>query len=190
MKKNILERYSRTRDNKLIIDITADRVEDLYNNFDKHTPYVKKDLDQDLVAYLIDSASDMGKNNFIIQFHLDTPADKIIRSRVETSTYNYFMYLIELERRVLSKLMRSSIILSSIGIIILSLSVWLNQNLSEQATVIEHVIAEGLNVAAWVSLWNAIANYLINWSPHRQRIKMYARIANAPIVFKENNDNN
>ena len=66
--KKILERYSRTADNKVIIDIAAGKVEDIYNYLDKHAPYRKKDLDQDLVEYLIDSVSEIGKEDFVIQF--------------------------------------------------------------------------------------------------------------------------
>ena len=53
MKKQILGRYSRTPDNKLMIDVVAGKVIDLFNDFDKHAPYIKKDLDPDLVEYMI-----------------------------------------------------------------------------------------------------------------------------------------
>ena len=42
--KEILDRYSCSDDGKIIIDITADKIEYLYNDFDKHTPYIKKNL--------------------------------------------------------------------------------------------------------------------------------------------------
>ena len=48
-----LERYERTSDGKLIIDVSAARVEDLYSNFDRSAPYVRRDLDEDLADYLI-----------------------------------------------------------------------------------------------------------------------------------------
>ena len=78
---------------------------------------------------------------------------------------------------------RSSLTLSAIGIVILFLSVWINQKTAGELTVIGHVFAEGLTVAAWVSLWNAIAIFLINWAPHRRQIKMYKQISKAKILF-------
>lgn len=185
MRKNILDRYIRSADDELIIDITAGKVEDLYNDFDKHTAYVKKDLDQDLAEYLIDSASEIGKEDFIIQFRLDTVADESLTSRVKTSIYNYFQYLSDLELREFSRMKQTSFILFIIGVVILFLSVWINQNITEGDTVITHVFAEGLNVAAWVSLWNAIATFLINWAPHRRTIKLYSRISTATILFNK-----
>ncbi len=185
MKKQILDRYSRTADNKVIIDIAARKVEDLYNDFDKHAPYKKKELDQDLAEYLIDSVSEIGKENFVIQFRLATQADTSLTSRVEKSIHNYFRYLKVLEYRELRRMTRSSFILFFIGVVILVLSVWTSENITGEDTVIGHVFAEGLNVAAWVSLWNAIATYLINWAPHHHQIKKFDRISKSTILFHD-----
>lgn len=61
------------------------------------------------------------------------------------------------------------------GVVILFLAVLTRENISGSGDdmVIAHVLAEGLNVAAWVSLWHAIARYLINWAPHHRQVKMY-----------------
>lgn len=185
MRKEILDRYSRTPDNKLMIDIAAGKIEDLYNDLDQYAPYVKKELDPDLVEYLIDSVNEIGKEDFVIHFRFmtPTPSDSKQAARVKTSIHNYFLYLKELEFRELARMTRTSLILFFIGVVVLSLSVWVNQKIADNDTVIKHVFAEGLNVAAWVSLWNAIATFLINWAPRRQQIKMYDRIATATIFF-------
>ena len=185
MKKSILERYSQTVDNEIIIDIAASKVEDLFSDFDKHAPYRKKELDQDLADYLINSASEIGKKKFVIQFRLTKSADDNLTSRVTTSVHNYFLYLIALEFRELRRMARSSLILLVIGIVILFLAVWVNQKIADNVTVIGHVFAEGLTVAAWVSLWNGIANFLINWTPHHRQIKMYKKISKAKIIFSK-----
>ena len=185
MQKQILDRYSRTADNKLMIDIAAGKVADLYNDFDKHAPYRKKELDQDLVEYIIDSVSEIGNEDFVIQFRLKTLADSNMTSRVKTSIHNYFLYLKELESRELARMTRTSFILFFIGVAILFLAVWINQKFPGHETVISNVFTEGLDVAAWVALWNAIATYLVNWAPHRRQIKMYERISAATILFHE-----
>lgn len=183
MKKRILDRYARTADKKLIIDIAAGKVEDLYNNFDKHTPYMKKELDQDLVEYLGECVSEIGNEDFVIQFRFTAAADIRLMARVEASIHNYFLYLKELELRELAKMARTSLILLSLGIAILFLSVWINQKIAGNGNVVAQVFAQGLTVAAWVSLWNALATFLINWTPHRRQIKRYERISKAPILF-------
>ena len=184
MKKTILDRYSRTSDNKIILDICADKVEDLYNNFDKNAPYVKKDLDQDLVEYIIDTVSESGGEDFVIQFRLAAAAESNLAPRVKTSIHNYFLYLKNLEYRMLARMTRTSFILLTVGVLILCLSVWVNQKIAHYGDTINFVFAEGLNVAAWVSLWNGIATFIVEWSPHRKKIKMYEQILKAAVLFR------
>src|SRR5665647_635585 len=101
------------------------------------------------------------------------------------SIHNYLQYLKVLELRELAKMTRSSFILFSIGIVFLFISVWINQKIAGHDGVITHVFAEGITVAAWVSLWNAITIFLINWVPHHQQSKMYERISKAKVLFHE-----
>lgn len=185
MRKTILERYSRTAENEIVLDIAAGKIEDLFSDFDKYAPYVKKDLDQNLVDYIIDSVNEIGKEDFVIQFHFKAPADTNQTSRVKTSIHNYFLYLKELELRELTSMTRTSLILFTIGFVILSLSVLLNKEMSIQGDYISYIFSEGLNVAAWVALWNAIAIFLINWMPHRRKIAMYEKISQATILFND-----
>lgn len=189
MKKQILERYGRTADNQLIIDITAGKVEDLYNNFDRYTTYAKKELQPDLVDYLIESANELGKEQFVIQFRLSHALDDSLMTRVTGSVASYFLYLKELELRSLAKKIRNSLLFFFLGIIILSLAVWFNQHIAGNITVVKKVFAEGLTVAAWVSLWEALATFLVNWAPHRNRIKLYENIARSKIIFVESQAN-
>lgn len=183
--KQILDRYNRTADNKIQIDIAAGKIEEIYNDFDKFAPYVKKELNQDLVEYIIDAVSEIGDEQFIINFNFATVTDVNLISRVQSSIQNYFLYLQELEFRELSAMVRTSIIQFSIGVVILSISVWINQHIKGYNNVVTQVFAQGLNVAAWVSLWHAISTFLINWAPHRKQIKMYQRISTASIRFDE-----
>ena len=185
MKQEILERYSTTEDGKIIIDITADKIEYLYNDFDKHTPYVKKELDQDLVDYLIECLRDIGEDEFLIQFRIAEKVDADLKTRVQTSIQSYFTYLKELEIRDLKRMLRTSSILFFIGIIILTVSVWFNDYVEIHKSVTNKVFAEGLTVAAWISLWESLATFLINWAPHKQQIKVCERLAGASVLFKD-----
>ena len=183
MKKHILDRYSQTDDGKVIIDITAGKIEDLYDDYDKTAPFLKKDLAQGLVDYITDSVREIGKEPFIIRFRLGGSIESGLTERVQKSIYNYFVYLRELEYRELRRMTRTSLILLGVGLSILTLSAWVNQAISEHKSVISGVFAEGLTVAAWVSLWESLATFLINWAPHRRKIKMYERIAESKVLF-------
>lgn len=181
--KGILERYSRTEDQRYIVDITAQRAADLYNNFDRNTPYIRKDLATDLADYLEDSVAELGKEAFVIQINLLEPAAEEVLQRIHDSVHNYFEYMKELEIRRLVRKMKVAMTLFVAGLIILSLSVWVNQQLEQDSTVWQLILAEGLTIAAWVSLWEALATFLINWLPHRRMIRLYTRITGAEIIF-------
>ena len=183
MQRHILDRYSRGSDGSLIIEIAADRVEDLYNDYQKTAPFMKKDLEQELVDYIVDSVSEIGKEPFQLHFSIAGPMDRERESRVRISVREYFQYLKELEYREMRRMFRTSLILFLIGITLLVSLLWFNQKVEARDLMLTRVLSEGLTVAAWVSLWEALATFLINWAPHRRRIGQYRRIAAAPVAF-------
>lgn len=181
--RGILSRYERTRDGKVIIDVYTDRLEDLYNDFDKQAPYMKKDLEPEFVEYLIACAREIGKSPFVIRINLPSrPADEVAL-RVTNSIPGYFMYLRQHERASISRVFRTSAIFLVIGLAILFASVWTHQTFLQGEGVVRRVFAEGMTIAAWVSIWEALASFLIQWPPHRKELKLYERLAEAPIGF-------
>lgn len=106
-----------------------------------------------------------------------------MKKRIISSINSYFLYLKTIEINELTRVMRISTIYFLVGIILLFITVWVNEMLTEQSSVIAEVSAKGLTVAAWVSLWEALATFLVNWTPYTRQIKMYQRIAEAPVKF-------
>jgi hypothetical protein len=182
--KSVLSRYARTEDGRVILDVYTDRLEDLYHDFDRSAPYAKKDLDPEFVDYLIACAREIGKSDFVIRINLPSPPSEEAASRVNKSIPNYFMYLRQLERDNMSKVFRTSITLLGIGLGVLAASLWVHQKFSAADSIPSKVFAEGLTVAAWVSLWESLATFLIQWPPHRKEVKLYERLARAPIGFR------
>lgn len=185
IKQAILERYPQMENSYYIVGISAGKVSDLYNDFDKHMPYVRKELDQDLVEYITDSARDLNKEDFIIQFQLLESPSEEMKTRITKSINSYFIYLKSTELNELSRILRTSMLFFLIGMVLLFLSILANEQLSTETMVITKVFAQGLTVAAWVSLWEALATFIINWAPYTRKIKLYERIAAAPVQFLE-----
>ncbi|MDQ1244988.1 MAG: hypothetical protein QG565_1329 [Campylobacterota bacterium] len=186
MKKEILERYEHTSSGEIIVDISAKRAEDLYSNFDKKSHFLKKDLNQDLVEYMIDSVIEIEQEKFVIQFNFEADVESEVTSRVSNSVNKFFTYLQEHEHRKMKEMLRKSLILFTVGALIATMSVFMNQSQLMQSSIAFAVIAEGLTVAAWVSLWESIATFLIRWTPYKKKISLYERIANAKIIFSFN----
>ena len=184
MKRSVLSRYERDEEGHIVVDVSATRVEDLYNDFDKSAPYVRRDLDQDFADYLIGCVRELSRVPFVIRLTLANVLDEPRRSRIRRSLNTYFVYLAETEVRKILQMFRRSAILFAIGLGILFASVWLNRLLGTDRSVTANVFAEGLTVAAWVSLWEALAIFLIEWFPHRRNVVLYRRLAHADLIFR------
>ena len=188
MKRTVLNRYEKTGDGSVVIDVAAPRVEVLYSNFDKSAPFIRRDLDQDLVDYLIECAREMKHESFILRFTLGQSPDDGKQSRIRQSVNAYFVYLAECERQRVLQMFRRSAILFCIGLAILFLSVSVNHALGPERSVVANVLAEGLTVAAWVSLWESLAVFLVEWFPLRRNTVLYRRLAGAELTFRAEAD--
>jgi hypothetical protein len=184
MKKPIISRYELTEKNEIIIDASVRSVEDLYNNFDRTADYLKKDLDQEFVDYVTDCVREIGRRAFVIRISLSIMPDKVVMDRVRRSVRTFFLYLQETERRQLRAMVRRSLVLFAIGLALLVLAIAATRRFSSSEGVLAEVFAQGLTVAAWVSLWEAIANLFIEWYPRRQEIKRYWHVTKAPVIFR------
>jgi hypothetical protein len=183
IKKDILKRYASTDTGEVIIDVSASRVQDLYDDFDKTAPYMRKDLEEQLVHYLLDCTREIGSTKFVIRFNLDEQIDMDSNLRVKESIKTYFSYLKELEIRNLRGMLRKSFFLLGIGAVILMLSLWIRNITATNENVFFQVIGEGLTVAAWVSLWEALATFLLEWAPTRKEIRLCDRLSQVQIFF-------
>jgi len=185
MKKPIISRYETTKNNEIVVDASIRSVEDLYNNFDRTADYLKKDLDQEFVDYVTDCVREIGKRAFVIRISLSTMPDNTVMDRVRRSVRTFFQYLQETERKELRSMLRRSLVLFTIGLALLVLAIAATRRFSSSEGVLAEVFAQGLTVAAWVSLWEAIANLFIEWYPHRQDIKRYDRVINSTVIFRQ-----
>jgi hypothetical protein len=188
VKRDVLNRYEQDGQGNFILDVSASRVEDLYNDFDKSAPYIRRDLDQDLADYLIGCARELGRFPFKIRFTLVNPLDEPISERIQRSLNTYFLYMAETEVQKILQMFRRSSILFAIGLGILFAAVYLNRLLGPERSVTTNVFAEGLTIAAWVSLWEALAIFLVEWFPHRKNFVLYRRLAHAKLVFRAKNE--
>lgn len=184
----MLDRYAKTSDGRIVIDIAATRIELLYNDFDKNAPFIRRDLNQDLVDYLVSGARELKREPFILQFTLDEAPDDEKQSRIKRSIQEYFLYLAECEQQLVLQMFRRAGVLFCIGLALLFLSVSVNRALGPERSVVANVFAEGLIVASWVSLWESLAVFMIEWFPLRKNRVLYRLLAEAELTFAAKED--
>ena len=184
MKKDILSRYERSETDEIIIDVSVGSIEDLYSYFDKAASYHKKDLDQDFVDYLIGCVKEIKNHKFLIRINLHKHESNERMERVRRSITNYFTYLNQVERQRLTKLINKSIIYFCLGIALITVSLTFKSTPEKDtAGVVLDILKEGITIAAWVSMWQALANFIFGWNPHTQKIKIYRKIISATLLF-------
>ncbi len=183
-RKTVLGRYDRDAGGRVVIDVAVRRIQDLYSDFDRSAPYRRKDLDQEFGEYLSECAGEVGPSDFVVQISLAHFPDEAVRQRVRSSIISFFRYQQELERSAIRTIIKRSIVLFVMGVGLLLLAVLANRRLSQAEGVLAEVFAQGLTVAAWVSLWEAIANLFLEWHPHRARIRTCERIIRADVTFR------
>ena len=182
MKRTIVDRYERTEDGQIVLDVSVQSVEHLYNDFDRTAPYLKKDLDQSFVDHLTESVREIRAHDFVVRISLSQMPDEKVMERVRKSIRTFHTYLRDLELRAVGAMLRRSSVLFVIGLVLLALEA--TRMVSSNEGVLAGMFAQGLTIAAWVSMWEAIANLLLEWHPHRQNIRLYSRIMNAPVMFR------
>ena len=181
IKRPVLGRYEQVESGQYLIDVSANKVESLYNNFDKSSPFIKRDLEQDLVDYLIESARELGRCSYAIRLRFEEPCEASGLSRVQQSVKGYFQYLAHLEKLKIKRLFGQSMVMLMVGMAILFLSVSLHQAIGESPGVMAGVVAEGLTIAAWVAIWEALALLLVELFPCLKNIRLFQRISSAPV---------
>ncbi len=185
MKDSFLHRYELTTDNKIIIDVSVGRIKELYEDYDSAASYIKKDLDQDFVEYLIDCVREIRRHDFIIRINIPYSVESTKKKRLTKSIHHYFAYLEQVEKGEIRKLLRRSFSYFCLGIAFLLPSMVLPFESEENFRVGRLIFQEGLIIGAWVSIWQGFANLLFELSPHLHNIKIYQRIYRREVTFQE-----
>ncbi|MGE0484062.1 MAG: hypothetical protein AB7Q81_07970 [Gammaproteobacteria bacterium] len=184
MSAHPLERYARLDDGRVVFDIAVDGVEDLFDHFERGMPYGRRDLAPAVADYLAECASEVGSAAFVlrVRFARLPPADGA--TRIDQAITSFFDYLAAAERSAMTTMARKSLVLFLLGLGLLFVAVWLNRWLGIERSVVGDVFGEGVTVAAWVALWEALATFIVEWAPHRRELAMYRRLAAAEVLLE------
>jgi hypothetical protein len=147
-------------------------------------PYHRKELDQEFVDYLTDCVSEIGKFPFVVRISLEKMPDEALADRINNSVNNYYIYLKAIEIRAIKSMFRKSAVLFTVGSVLLILAILATRGLASNKTFVAEVFSQGLTIAAWVSLWEALVNIFLEWHPHKDNIRLYNRIIESKILFR------
>ncbi|PKL43412.1 MAG: hypothetical protein CVV41_10155 [Candidatus Riflebacteria bacterium HGW-Riflebacteria-1] len=187
MEQGLLEnRYEFTKDGKAIIDISVESMNDLFNSFDKKATFVKRELDQDFVDYIIDSVKEVGDSEFLIRVSIDQEYNMLQENILRKAVANYFSYLYQIENRNLRKEMRKFSLLGLLGVVLFTMVYLYKLPDTPEIELWKKIFQEGVVVAAWVAIWEAVTSLIFGWNPYYLKRGIYERIATAEFRVVNN----
>lgn len=174
-------------DGKIEIAIRVHTIGQLFNSLDP-SPFREKDLDTDAEEFLVGWVRELPHAApFAIVVHL--PPEQAAApeaARIGDAFAHYFRRRAEAVERELRELFRVGRRSIAIGLLVLVVCLVSSQLVAAVIgnPMIARVLEESLIIVGWVANWRPIEIYLYDWWPIRRRIKLFQRIAAAPVQVK------
>ena len=183
-KKDILhDRYDFTEDDKAIIDISLESINDLFNSFDKKTSFYKRELDQDFEDYLIASVRELEGHDFVIKLEIENNYDKITEEPIRKAIKNHFRFLYWKERKKISKVVLKFVLLLVLGIALMAFYYQHSRFIGrfDAVPTYSKIIIEGINIAGWVAFWEAFTCLIFGFIPIVKNKNIFESISKSGI---------
>jgi len=97
-RKTVIDRYERSEEGHLFLDVWVPSAAHLYNDFDRTVPYLKKDLDQEFVDYLTDSVREIRNHDFVVRLSMPQMPDEQVKDESARALRPFTLTLTSLRR--------------------------------------------------------------------------------------------
>lgn len=170
---------------KYVIDVRVGKIEQLFDKRDPN-PYRSKDLDDDVVEYILSSAQEIGFNK-LGKLRV-TCNDSLDLSSLETAKIavkDYFLYREEISQKKLRAIIALGFKTLVIGASFLTFAISISAFLPESFlnTFTGKLLKESLLLLGWVSLWKPVNIFLYEWWPLLSLKRMHRKIHNIDLEF-------
>ena len=177
-----LERiYERDKTGAFIISISVDHYVDVFNELDS-APWRRRDIDHDLRLFLEDCSADIPfKYEIILQFNVaQEKQDTAREERLKMGLKTYFTFVrSSLQRKIRNDYERC--ILYILAAFFLLFGAYALRAASSNIVLV--TLIDGVGIAGWVFLWEAISTFAFKGRDARDRYKEYERFSTAEIHF-------
>ena len=164
------------------VDIRTGSVEQLFDNRDP-APFRERDLDPDLVEYLMDAAEDLdplGPFKVVFWFAGSKPPEDV------TPAFRaHFEYELERLMRHRRRQRRIGTVALVVGVALLVLLLSAAQLLVRApGGTLRDAVREGMVILSWVALWRPVDALIYDWLPLRRQRKLMTCMLQAPIEVR------
>lgn len=167
-----------------MIEIALDRYADVFNEWDP-APFKRRSLDDDLELYLEGSSEEIPLR-YAIELCFTIPPgirDEHLEEETRNGLRNSFLFKMYLLRRELAKINTQILRYIVLGFLCLWISAILSKRLGADTLV--SLIIDALIIGGWVFLWEAVSLFFFTNREIYHRYRLYKRLYDSPIVFRE-----
>jgi hypothetical protein len=166
-----------------VILVRVQESSQLFNSLDP-SPFLERDLDDDLVDYITSWAREIPKHRPLrLRIQVRQPPRRddevgILRQAI----HNHFTNSAQLKRNEFRQLMRRGRLSLLIGLAVLSTAMLASQ-LVETAggEPLLKLLREGVLIGGWVAMWRPLEILLYDWWPVRAERQLHERLRDAEI---------
>ena len=179
-----MERYRR-ENNNFCIDVRFHEFKQLYDGRDP-SPFDERDLDEDLVRYLVMSCEEIAHDNPIKLVMNEVQPISTLQQKEAfvQALHSYFEHEVRSTENELKYLFRQGRTSLVFGLIFLILCVFFAIKFVSDTTIVSRVIYEGLIISGWVALWKPINIFLYEWWPFLRKKRVYKLLSEIKVEFK------
>lgn len=173
------------KDAKHNIDIRVHSARQLFDGRDP-APFRERDLDQNAVEYVIESAEDApAGSKFQLVVWITDETSPISDATIQQAVQSHFDYLLARLDRTLHKHVRQGQIKFLVGFSVLTAFLTLSRlmDVLPDGTV-RRVVQEGLSIVAWVAMWRPLEVLLYDWWPLLVERRLLRRIRAADVSVR------
>jgi hypothetical protein len=169
----------RTENGEPCIDIRIASVERVFDNRDP-APFRERDLDPDLVEYLLAAAEDLiSHDRFQIIFWSEAPCQPEEIEQAFRGHFDYELDRLDRQRRRRRRIGQITLLLAVVAIIALMSLAQLVGTLIPSSIGLG--LKEGLVISSWVLMWKPVEVLIYDWIPYRRERKVVRRLLAMPI---------
>lgn len=187
MEKKLLNHYRKDAKGNYLLEIKVSRIADLFSLHDP-SPLHNRDLNAK-IADVIQTQLKIFPDNVPIKLMVYIPykiknklgSRKVINAIKHHFEYDYIDACLHLKRRI-QKAKKTFFLAGSFFVVLMSTSLLMHRFLPEN--IVTNILAEGLFVGAWVSMWHPLETLLYEWIPLFEDKKKFSKIIAMDIGIK------
>jgi hypothetical protein len=163
----------------VVIEISLNKVEQLYNSFDP-SPFHEKEIDEDADRYIFNAVREIGADK-AVKLAIYLPSEAVgspAAQALEQAIRSHYLYRLQTARRDLRHELGRGRKSLAIGLVFLAACMAAREvALSFLPSAVQRMMSEGLLIIGWVAMWGPLEVFLYGWWPIVGTCRILERLA-------------